>query len=147
MESFEARVGADGVSIELPIDVRQAFGRARPPVKARLNGYEYRTTVSVYGGRYYLGARREVRAAAGGLAPGDPVAVELELDTEPRVVEVPGDLAAALDREQARRSFDSFPYSHQREYVDWIEEAKRPQTRERRIAKTVEGTLAGKPQR
>ena len=89
------------------------------------------------GGRFILGLNRELREAAR-VAVGERVAVELELDDEPRVVEAPADLAAALDADPAvRAAFDRLSYTHRKEYVRWVEEAKREETRLSRIEKTV----------
>jgi uncharacterized protein YdeI (YjbR/CyaY-like superfamily) len=90
-----------------------------------------------------LGFRREIREGAS-VEAGDTVDVEIELDTEPRTVALPDDLAAALD-EEARATFDRMAYTHRREYVEWITEAKRPETRTRRVAKAAELIRDGKP--
>jgi uncharacterized protein YdeI (YjbR/CyaY-like superfamily) len=90
------------------------------------------------GGRALLGLNREVREAAT-VEPGQEVSVELERDDEPRTVEVPSDLAAALDADPVvRETFDGLSYTHRKEYVRWIEEAKRAETRTRRVEKSVE---------
>lgn len=130
--------GAPAFFIDVPAEVVAALGtRKRPPVVATLNGYEYRTTISVYGGRYYLPVCREIREAAG-LGPGDAVAVSIALDETPRVVEPPDDFRLALEADPvARAAFERLPVSHRREYVGFIVEAKRDETRRRRIAKAV----------
>jgi hypothetical protein len=112
------------------------FGGKRVPVRGTVNGTPFRTTIAVYGGHYYLGFRKEIRAAAG-IADGDELTIELERDDEPRSVDVPPDLAAALGSEE-RAFFDSLAFTHRREYVEWIEGAKREQTRQTRIAKAAE---------
>jgi uncharacterized protein YdeI (YjbR/CyaY-like superfamily) len=86
---------------------------------------------------------RELRENAGAAA-GETVEVELELDTNPRTVRLPKDLASALD-DEARAAFDRMSYTHRKEYVEWIKEAKREETRRRRIAKAVELMGRGKP--
>ena len=121
------------------------FGRARPPVRGTINGSPLRSTIAKYGDDYFLVINRKVREAAG-VAAGETVDVELELDTEPRIVRVPKDLAGALDKE-TRGAFDRMSYTHRREYVEWIDEAKREDTRRRRIAKAVELIGEGKPRR
>jgi uncharacterized protein YdeI (YjbR/CyaY-like superfamily) len=88
---------------------------------------------------------RELRENAGAAA-GETVEVELELDTNPRTVRLPKDLASALD-DEARAAFDRMSYTHRKEYVDWIKEAKREETRRRRIAQAVELIRRGKPRR
>ena len=131
---LEAR--GSGRLVEVPLDVRALFGEARPPVKATVNGYTFSSTIAVYDGRYYLGFNREVREAAG-IDVGDVLTIDLERDEDERTVELPDDLAAALDA-AARRAFDDLSFTHRREYVRWIEGAKREETRKRRVAKAVE---------
>jgi hypothetical protein len=140
MERFEAVVepaGRGGHVVEIPLDVPALFGAKRAPVRGTVNGAPFRSRVAVYGGRFLLGLNRELREAAGVGGPGDTVTVELELDDEPRTVEVPDDLRVALD-DELRSFFESLSYTHRREYVRWIEEAKREETRRRRIARAVE---------
>lgn len=118
-------------------------GAKRFPVRATINGYQWRTTVTRMRGEFLLGLNREVRLRAGAQA-SDTVEVEVVLDTEPREVEVPEALAAALDADlQARGAFDALAFTHRREYARWIEEAKREQTRERRVAQALEMIRAG----
>jgi bifunctional DNA-binding transcriptional regulator/antitoxin component of YhaV-PrlF toxin-antitoxin module len=140
VESFKAVLGgAEGERplVELPFDGKERFGKARAPVRGTVNGAEFRTTVAVYGGVYLIGFNKEVRERAG-IAIGDEVDVELELDDEPRTVEVPPALAAALEKDdEARAAFESLSYTHRREYAEWIAEAKREETRERRLVKAV----------
>lgn len=131
--------GREGL-IELPFDVRAEYGQARPPVCGTVNGYPFRTTVAVYGGRSYIGFRKEIRDGAG-IAPGDSVEIVLERDEAPREVAVPDDLAAALGTEPVlREAFDRMSFTHRREYVEAIEEAKRPETRARRIQLAVDAS-------
>jgi hypothetical protein len=133
-----------GVMVEIPADVVAALGtRKRPPVRAGLNGYVYRTTVSVYGGKFFIPVRKEIRQAAG-LTPGERLQVTLELDDEPRTVEPPDDLRDALAAaEGAQAVFDRLAFTHRKEYVNWITEAKRPETRRRRVEQTVTRLLEG----
>lgn len=127
-----------GVVLELPFDPREAFGRARAPVRVTIGGFTFRTTVAVYGGQSMIGLNKANRAGAG-VEAGDRVTVELELDTEPRKVEVPAELAEALAADPALREFfDGLSYTHRREYAEWITEAKRDETRRRRVAQAVE---------
>jgi hypothetical protein len=127
-----------GTVVVVPFDLKEAFGSGRPPVRATVNGYTFRTTLFTMGGRALLGLNREVREAAT-VEPGQEVSVELERDDEPRTVEVPSDLAAALDADPVvRETFDGLSYTHRKEYVRWIEEAKRAETRTRRVEKSVE---------
>lgn len=127
-----------GTVVVVPFDLKQAFGSGRPPVRATVNGYTFRTTLFRMGGRALLGLNREVREGAG-VEAGETVRVELELDEEPRIIEPPPDLAAALERHAAvRATFEGLSYTHKKEYVRWIEEAKRVETRRRRLDKTIE---------
>jgi hypothetical protein len=126
-----------GTFVEVPLDVPALFGRARAPVQVTINGHRFRSTVAVYGGRYFLPVKRAVREAAG-VAAGDLVVVEVASDEEPREVEVPEDLAAALAADAAAAAaFERISYTHRREYVEWVAEAKRPETRRRRVDETV----------
>jgi Bacteriocin-protection, YdeI or OmpD-Associated/Domain of unknown function (DUF1905) len=127
-----------GVIVELPFDPKEAFGRARAPVRVTIGGFTFRTTVAVYGGQGLIGLNKANRAGAG-VEGGDRVTVEIELDTELREVEVPADLAEALAEEpKVREFFDGLSYTHRREYAEWITEAKRDETRRRRVAQAVE---------
>jgi hypothetical protein len=130
--------GKTATGIEVPADVVEALGAGkRPPVRVTINGFTYRTTVAVMGGVYLVPLAAENRAGAG-VASGDEVDVDIALDTEPRQVTVPADLAEALDRDaEVRRRFDASAYSRRKEVVRSVEEAKTPETRERRIAKAV----------
>jgi hypothetical protein len=126
-----------GVLIRIPFDLREAFGGVRVPVRVRVNGFEFRTTTAVMGGNALIGLNKQVREGAG-VAVGDRVEVELQRDEEPRTVEVPEAFASALAEAGLRVRFDRLSYTHRKEYVRWIEEAKREETRERRLAKAVE---------
>jgi Domain of unknown function (DUF1905)/Bacteriocin-protection, YdeI or OmpD-Associated len=129
-----ARKTATG--IEVPADVIAALGSGkRPPVRVTINGYTYRTTVGVMGGRYLVSISSDVRAAAG-VAAGDDVEVTLEPDSEPRELDVPADLAAALDAE-TRQFFDSLSRSRRQRFVLPIDQAKTPETRRRRLDQAV----------
>src|SRR3954447_5153837 len=138
MPRFKATLEARGAGtlVEVPLDVRALFGQARPPVEATVNGHTFRSTIAVYGGRYYLGLNRQVRDAAR-VEVGDELTIDLERDEEERTVEVPADLEAAFDA-PTRATFDGLSFTHRREYVRWIEDAKREETRKRRVAKAVE---------
>jgi len=138
------RVGKTATMFRVPFDLTEAFGRARPPVKVTIRGHRWRTTPGVYGGIGHVVVNREVKAATGVDAP-DRVAVVMELDTEPRRISVPKDLAVALAADaDAKAAFSKLSFTHRREYVEWLEEAKRPATRARRIAATVDQVRAGK---
>jgi hypothetical protein len=130
--------GKTATGIEVPEEVVTSFGSGkRPPVRVTINDYTYRSTVAVMGGRFMVGINADVRDAAG-VAGGDEIDVDMELDTEPREVSVPADLAAALDEEpDARRYFDGLSYSNKSRHVLAITGAKSEETRQRRIAKSV----------
>ena len=134
---FEAEVTEFGpaLAIDLPFDPKAALGKVRAPVRVTINGFTFRTTVARMGGRTVVGLNREVREGAC-VAAGERVTVELEPDDEPRTVELPPDLAAALD-DDLRAFFDSLSYTHRKEYVRWIEEAKRPETRRARVERAA----------
>ena len=130
--------GKTATGFRVPAEAVEALGKGkRPPVLVTINGYTYRNTVAVYGDEYLLGVAAEHREAAG-LKAGDTIDVDLELDTAPREVDVPADLAAALDAKTgARRAFDALSYSNQRRITLSVEDAKTPETRQRRIEKSV----------
>src|SRR4029450_9311356 len=122
---FETELQAEGsgVFFEVPLDVPAVFGKARAPVRGTINGHPFRSTVAVYGGRPYLPVNKALRGAAG-VAAGDAVVIELEAD-QPRTVDPPPDLAAALDAyPEARAAFDGLSFTHQREYAEWVAEAR-----------------------
>lgn len=131
--------GGGGAFVEIPFDVEKAFGAKRPKVKAMIEGVLYRGTLTRMGTeRHLLIILKEIREKIGKTI-GNEVKITVELDTEPRVVEIPPELAEAFKKEKAARDyFNSLPYSHQREYVGYITEAKKEETRARRAAQTIE---------
>jgi hypothetical protein len=138
------RVGKTSARLKVPVDLKEVYGRARPPLKVTIQGHTWRTTPGVYDGVAYIGLNKDVRAAAG-VDAGDRVSVTMELDSEPRTVSVPPDLRTALVADpEADTAFASLSFTHRREYVEWVEDAKRPETRARRIAGTVDGVRQGK---
>ena len=148
---FETRVephGKTATFFHVPPEVMEALGpNKRVPVRVTVNGYTYRSTVAPMGGSSLLPLNRENRAAAA-VSAGDVVEVAIERDDKPRVVEVPEDLTAALDGDEAVRvAFTGLSYSHQREYAEWITEAKRPETRARRVAQALERLRQGRTAR
>lgn len=145
---FRATIQLEGktaTGFRVPPEVVEGFGRGkRPPVRVTIGGHTYRSTVAAYGDVLMLPLAAEHRVAAG-VAAGDEVDVDLELDLEPREVAVPVDFAEALDGDvDARRFFDGLSYSNRRRFVLSIEDAKTAETRARRIAKAVEGLRAGR---
>lgn len=139
------RSGGGGAYVSVPFDVEAAFGKKRVPVHATIEGEPYRGTLVRMGGpAHILIVLKEIRERIG-KQPGDEVEVSLAEDLEPRVIEVPPDLASALQADaEARKFYDALSYTHRKEYVRWIEEAKREQTRVDRVARTVEMLKAGK---
>ncbi len=137
--------GKSATGIQVPAAVVEGLGASkRPAVRVTIKGYTYRSTVAPMSGQFMLPVSAEVRKTAG-VAAGDEVEVELELDTAPREVAVPPDFAAALDADtEARRFFDTLSYSHKQRYVLSIEEAKTAETRQKRIAKAVSALHEGK---
>ncbi len=128
----------NNTGIEVPPEVIEALGGGkRPPVALTVNGYAYRSTVAVMGGKFMGGFNSEHRAASG-LKGGEPITVEIALDTAPREVAVPEDFAQALEAAGLRAAFDKLAYSHRKEHVRAIDEAKAADTRARRIEKAIE---------
>jgi hypothetical protein len=136
--------GKTATGFRIPPDIVESFGKGkRPPVLVTINGYTYRNTVAVYDDEYLLGVSAEHRAGAG-IEAGQEIEVDLQLDTAPRTVEVPPDLAAALDEApDAQRAFDGLSYSNRRRITLSIEDAKTPETRQRRIDKAIGDLKAG----
>jgi hypothetical protein len=140
--------GKTATGIEVPEEVVTALGSGRKPaVLATIGGHTYRSTIATMGGRFMLPVSAENRTAAG-VAGGDEVDVDLELDTEPRTIDVPADFAAALDAEPAaRKFFDGLSYSQQGWFVLGVEGAKKAETRQRRIEAAVTRLREGRGQR
>jgi len=143
---FESRVelgGKTATGIPVPDDVVASLGESkRPAVTITVNGHTYRTTAVRMGGRFLVPLSAEHREAAG-VAAGDDVTVDIALDTAPREVDLPADLEAAMD-DAARATYDGLSYTHRKEWVRWVEEAKKPETRATRIEKTVAGLREGR---
>jgi bifunctional DNA-binding transcriptional regulator/antitoxin component of YhaV-PrlF toxin-antitoxin module len=137
--------GKTATGVEVPAEVVDALGSGRKPaVTVTINGYSYRSSIASMGGRFMLPVSAEVRGGAG-VAAGDELEIDVELDTTPREVVVPEDLGAALDADaDARRFFDGLSYSNKRRIVLSIEGAKTAETRERRIGKAVASLHDGK---
>jgi len=130
--------------VELPFDVRQEFGTARPRVKVSINGHSYRSTVCVYGSTYLVPVRKD-RQEAAGVKPGDVVKVTVAPDAEERTVELPPDLKAALSQNaSAKARWEKLSFTHKKEVTESILEAKKAETRTRRLQKTLE-MLTAKP--
>jgi hypothetical protein len=137
--------GKTATGFRVPPDVVEALGqgRKRPAVRVTIRDHTYRSTVAAYGDVFMLPLSAEHRSAAG-VAAGDEVEVALELDTEPRTVQVPEDLAQALTAvPAAERAFQALSYSRQLRHVLAVDGAKTPETRRRRITKTVDELRGG----
>jgi len=135
---FRAVVSPSGnaTGVEVPAEVAGAMGpEARPPVSVTINGYTWRSRIARMRGQILIGISAAQRAGAG-IAEGDEIEVELSRDDAPREVELPDDLAEALD-DAARAAFDKLPFGLKRKHVADIEAAKSAETRQRRIAKLV----------
>jgi hypothetical protein len=131
--------GGGGAFVEVPFDVEQEFGSKRPRIKAMIEGVAYRGILTrMDTDCHILGIRKEIREQIRKTF-GDEVTIIVQPDTEPRLVEIPSDLKKAFRTEKdAKAFFEKLSYTHQREYVTWIDEAKRAETRQNRIAKTIE---------
>lgn len=131
--------GGNNVAVVVPEDVVAAFGRGkRVPVVVTIDGgYEYRNTIASMGGQFLLSFNAQTRQATGRGA-GDEIDVRLDVDDEPRVVEVPPDLAAALGADEvAKAAWDALSYSHERAHAESITGAKAEATRARRVEATL----------
>lgn len=127
----------DACYIPLTFDPKAVFGKTRAPVKVTLNGYTFRSTIAAMGGPPCIPLRRSNREAAK-LEGHETLDVRLDLDEEPRVVEAPADLVKALKAASAWERWSDLSFTHQREHVEAIETAKKPETRTRRIDKAVQ---------
>ena len=131
--------GGGGAYVRIPFDVEAVFGKKRVPISATIDGVPYRGSLVRMGGDcHVLGVLKSIRATIG-KQPGDAVEIVLEEDSGPRTVDVPADLRAALGQaSDAGRTFEGLSFSHKREYVQWIDDAKRDETRTRRMAQAIE---------
>jgi hypothetical protein len=141
-QTFKAVIldaGGGGAFVEVPFDVEAVFGSKRPKIRAMIEGVAYRGSLVRMGGERHMllvlkGIRQQI-----GKSIGDEVQVTVAADEEPRVVQLPADLAKELKKDKSLQAvFSRLAYSHQREYVRWIESAKRSETRAGRVAKTLD---------
>jgi len=146
-QTFKAIIqnaGGGGAFVEVPFDVERTFGSKRPKVKAMIEGVPYRGLLTRMGGPNHMliilkGIREQI-----GKTFGDEIKVSVELDVEERVVTVPAELRRALKgNPKAKAVFEKLSFTHQKEYVTWINEAKKEETRVRRITKTMEMLVKG----
>jgi hypothetical protein len=137
--------GKTATGIQVPAELIERLGAGKKPaVRVTIRGHTYRTTVASRGDRFLVGVSAENRASAG-VGAGDELDVEIELDTEPREITVPSDLADALAADtEAGTFFNSLTYSQKRWYVEPIEQAKKAETRERRLAKALDMLREGR---
>jgi len=146
--------GGGGAFVDIPFDVEKAFGSKKPKVKAMIEGVPYRGMLvrtpalapgaSVGSECHMLIILKGIREQIGKTF-GDEIKVTVEADTEPRIIDVPKDLLKELKKDKdAKTFFDKLAYTHQKEYVMWIEEARRDETRQTRIVKTMEMLKQGK---
>ena len=140
--------GGGGAFVEVPFDVEAAFGAKKPKVKAMIEGILYRGILTRMGGEHHiLIILKNIREQIGKTF-GDEIKIIVEEDTEPRVLEIPKDLLKELKKDKdAKAFFDKLAYTHQKEYVKWIEEAKRDETRQARVVKTIGMLKKGKKAR
>ena len=143
-KTFTTTIVRDGSMCFIPLtfDPKSVFGKVRAPVKVTLNGYTYRSTIAAMGGPPCIPLRRSNREAAG-LEGGETIDIRLELDTEKREVKPPADFVKAMKAAPpAWARWRTLSYSHQREHVEAVDGAKKPETRARRIARAIEMILA-----
>ena len=141
----EREEGSEVCGINVPFDVEKTFGtRGRVPVRGTLNGAPFRGSLFPMGGCHFMVVNRHLRAAAG-VSGGETVPVQMERDTEERVITPPADLARALKaNKEAQAIWDKLSYTHRREHVEHLEDAKKPETRRRRLEKAIALLAAGK---
>lgn len=139
-KSFRAEILGDDkttmTGFEVPFDPKAVFGKVRAPVVVEIGNHSYRSTICSMGGMWMIPLRKSNRDAAG-VSAGQKVRITLTLDEKPRTVTPPKDLVKALKAESLLSVFSALAYTHQREHVEAIEQAKKAETRERRIAACV----------
>lgn len=133
---LEKHENMDATGITIPFDVEKTFGAKRVPVKVSINGAQHRSTIVKMNGKYVVGVPKIFREAAK-VKAGEIVFVTIEKDTEKRTVEISEDLAEALKDANLTETFAKMSYTHQKEYVNAVNEAKKQETRVRRIEKTI----------
>ncbi|GAC1410030.1 MAG: hypothetical protein NVSMB57_03270 [Actinomycetota bacterium] len=142
MPTFKAKLVSDNMGPALSVDVPERImahfnGRRRVPVEGTINGTPFQTTIATMDGKPFIGFRKEYRDAAK-LEEGQTVTITIEAESGPRVLTIPKDLAARLAAAKLRERFDAMSYTYRKEAVQAVTEARKPETRERRILKTVE---------
>lgn len=140
---------SEATGIQIPFDVQKVYGtRARVPVRGTINGFPYRSSISPMGGGcHFMPVNKSLREGAK-VKAGDTISVVMERDDEPRVITPPKDLARALKADKdAKANWEKLSYTHQKEYANAIKEAKRPETRARRLEKAITELASGKKPR
>lgn len=127
----------NGSYCEIPFNVFETFGKKRVKIKALIDAVEYRGLLTPMGGKYGVFMNKEVRDKVG-KTYGDLVHISIEEDDEPRVVEIPDDLLQLMIENEVKPFFDSLSFTHQKEYVQWILDAKKEETRQNRLVKAIE---------
>jgi uncharacterized protein YdeI (YjbR/CyaY-like superfamily) len=137
---FDAHLESDqgACFIRVPPEVLTTLGqRKRAPVRVTINAATYRTTIAIYGGKSYIGVRREIREAAG-VTAGERLSVGLEFDAELRTVDLPEPLRARLEADaRAAAAFEKLSHTRKKEVVDWLNGAKQPETQRRRMTQVM----------
>ncbi|MDQ4120150.1 MAG: YdeI/OmpD-associated family protein [Acidobacteriota bacterium] len=140
-ELFGNYNNSSATAVKFPFDVETVFGGKRVPVCGTINGAPFRSTIFRMNGEQFMVVNRQLREAANAKA-GDIVRIEIERDTAPRTIEPPADLHAALNENpQAKEIWERISFTHKKEFVAVIEESKKPETRARRVRKTIEELL------
>jgi hypothetical protein len=142
---LEKHENSEATGITIPFDVEKTYGtRSRVPVRGTINGFPYRGTIFPMGGKYIFVVNRELRTNAK-VKGGEQISVTMERDDEPRIITPPADLARALRANRtAQAAWDKLSYTHQKEHARAVEDAKRPETRVRRIEKAIAQLAEGK---
>lgn len=149
--SFTAKLeksddGMDTAFITIPFNVEKTYGtKGQVKVKASFDGHPYRGVIANMGtGCHIIGVRKDIRAAIG-KSVGDSIHVEIEKDSEERIVDVPEDLKAALSKSKKAEAFyNTLSFTNRKEYAVWVSSAKKTETREKRVAESIRKLLAGK---
>jgi len=142
----QTKAGMDAAFIKIPFDVKTAFGKTRLKIKAAFDGIEYRGSIAIMDKNIgpVIGLKKDIRQQIN-KSFGDSIQVTMQEDIEPRIVEVPDDLRKVLSTNHAAKEiFENFAYTHRKEYVNWINEAKKAETRDRRILKAIAMISSGK---
>ena len=142
---LEKHENSEATGIIIPFDVQKTYGtRARVPVRGTINRHPFRGTIFPMGGKYMMAVNKELRAGAKAKG-GDQISVTMERDEEPRIITPPADLARALRANKtAQAAWDKLSYTHKKEHARAVEDAKRPETRQRRIEKAIAQLAEGK---